>query len=255
MAYSFIGWVYESTLCSITEHKLVNRGFLNGPVCPIYGVGALIILFLLGDMANQEILPLFLSSAVLTCTLEYITSWLLEKCFHTRWWDYSKYRFQLNGRICLLGAVAFGALSVLLLKIVHPWISGLIANIPIAWRYIVGGVLFLLFICDIWLTVKSILNFNQRLAEIQAIINQEAAHFRETLGEKREQFQILWEEQKDQFLQKFETNSDAANRLRELINQHKLIEKRLLKAFPKMESVKYRDALSQLRQKLQKYKK
>ena len=91
---------YESTLCSITQRKPVNRGFLNGPICPVYGFGALIIVFTLENVKGN-LLALFLASAVLTCTLEYITSYLLEKLFKTQWWDYSKRRFNLNGRICL----------------------------------------------------------------------------------------------------------------------------------------------------------
>ena len=107
--YSFFGWVYESTLCSITSRSLVNRGFLNGPLCPVYGFGALTVI--LAFWREPDISPwnLFFSSMVLTCTLEYITSWAMEKLFHARWWDYSEYRYNINGRVCLLGALAFGS--------------------------------------------------------------------------------------------------------------------------------------------------
>lgn len=128
--YSFFGWVYESILCSCTSHSLVNRGFLNGPLCPIYGFGAVTVILAFWWEPDISLWNLFLSSMVLTCTLEYITSWGMEKLFHARWWDYSDYRFQLNGRVCLLGAVAFGSFSVLLIKVVHPRVAALVNRLP-----------------------------------------------------------------------------------------------------------------------------
>ena len=105
MIYSVIGWVYESTICSIGQRKLINRGFLNGPYCPIYGTGAVLVLLVLGRIQNPVLL--FFAGAVLTCSLEYLTSWLMEKLFHARWWDYSKRKFNIGGRVCLIGAIVF----------------------------------------------------------------------------------------------------------------------------------------------------
>ena len=114
--YSLIGWVYESILCSVAGKKLVNRGFLNGPVCPIYGTGAVVVVFALSSLADKPVL-LFLTSAILTTTLEYLTSWLMEKLFHARWWDYSQRFLNIHGRVCLRGFVAFGAMSVLVVRL------------------------------------------------------------------------------------------------------------------------------------------
>ena len=113
MIYSFIGWVYESVLCSITQKTLVNRGFLNGPICPIYGFGALSVILLLKDI-QHNLIALFLASMVVTGVLEYLTSYLLEHFFHAKWWDYSDQPFQIEGRVCLLGVTVFGLMSVLL---------------------------------------------------------------------------------------------------------------------------------------------
>lgn len=99
--YSFCGWVYESILVSILERRPVNRGFLNGPLCPIYGAGAVGAVVVLGQVHNP--LVVFLFSMVGASILEYVTSWVMEALFHARWWDYSDYKFNLNGRICLLG--------------------------------------------------------------------------------------------------------------------------------------------------------
>ena len=110
--YSFCGWVYESILVSILERRPVNRGFLNGPLCPIYGVGAVGAVVVLGQVHNP--LVVFLLSMVGASILEYVTSWVMEALFHARWWDYSDYKFNLNGRICLLGAFVFGVGGVLI---------------------------------------------------------------------------------------------------------------------------------------------
>lgn len=104
--YSFVGWMYESILVSCQQHRLVNRGFLNGPLCPIYGTGAILGVAILGNVHNPIII--FLISMVGATILEYTTSWVMEQLFHARWWDYSNFRFNLQGRVCLLGALIFG---------------------------------------------------------------------------------------------------------------------------------------------------
>ena len=116
--YSVLGWVYETVLCSLEAGRAVNRGFLLGPYCPIYGAGAILFLILLGKEQNG-ILIFALGSAV-ACALEYLTSFVMEKVYGKRWWDYSQRFMNLNGRICLAGALAFGIFAVILIKILHP---------------------------------------------------------------------------------------------------------------------------------------
>lgn len=151
--YSFCGWLYETTICSVSKRRFVNRGFLCGPVCPIYGLGALLVLLFLGSLSDH-VAALFFASMILTCALEYAVSCLLEKAFHARWWDYSKYRFQLHGRICLLGGVVFGALSVLIVEVIHPTVSAFTVNIPKPLLLLSSVVLFVLLICDTVTTVS-----------------------------------------------------------------------------------------------------
>ena len=185
--YSFFGWVYESILCSCTSHSLVNRGFLNGPLCPIYGFGAVTVILAFWWEPDISLWNLFLSSMVLTCTLEYITSWGMEKLFHARWWDYSDYRFQLNGRVCLLGAVAFGSFSVLLIKVVHPRVAALVNRLPPQGALAAAGLCFAAGALDCFVTVRHILALNGRLAEIQAAIDAYRAQSRqraEALGQR-----------------------------------------------------------------------
>ena len=125
--YSFVGWLYETVLCSVEERKLINRGFLRGPYCPVYGFGAIIDILVLNKIDN--IFVLFFMGVILTCSLEYFTSWLLEKLFDARWWDYSYMKFNIKGRICLLGAIVFGLFSVLLIKLLNPFVMSLINKI------------------------------------------------------------------------------------------------------------------------------
>lgn len=129
ITYSVMGWVYEFAICSIQNMRLVNPGFLIGPLCPIYGFGALLSILIL-YRKSYNIAVLFVSGMLLTCTVEFVASVLLEKVFSTKWWDYSQQSFNLQGRVCLLGALAFGILTVLLIKYIHPFISGLIDRLP-----------------------------------------------------------------------------------------------------------------------------
>ena len=138
LLYAFIGWVYESVLVSVSERRWVNRGFLNGPLCPIYGCGAVLAIVLLHDFTNP--IEIFLISSFGASILEYITSWGMEKLFHARWWDYSHYRFNIQGRICLLGAIVFGFGGVLIIDVVQPQVERLTAMIPLLALLTAGAV-------------------------------------------------------------------------------------------------------------------
>ncbi len=276
MLYSFLGWLYESIYCSLREKHLINRGFLNGPLCPVYGFGALIILFFFQGREQEGLLTLFLSSAVLTCILEYITSWLLEKLFHVKLWDYSQMKFQLNGRVCLLGAIVFGIFSVCLIKWIHPFFSGWIQKIPELWIYVVSGVMFVLFVLDIVVTVRALIDLNQKLEEIQKAINLEKEksrkrldEFLESLQTKRADFSDLWKEKKadvqevirqavteskGRIRERFEKSEYNTDRIKKLLKTRYFSQRRLLRAFPKMKSVSANDALERLREMLKKRK-
>ena len=103
---SFLGYTMEVVKCSINTKKLVNRGFLFGPICPIYGVGFVLITWLLSKYQN-DIIILFLMGALITSAVEYYTSYVLELIFHNRWWDYSYRKDNINGRICLKNSILF----------------------------------------------------------------------------------------------------------------------------------------------------
>lgn len=117
--YSFLGWLWETFPCSAIElDKIHNRGFLLGPICPIYGLGASLSFGVLKNFESS--LEIFIYSAFLSCLIEYIIGYLLEKFFHKRWWDYSNYPFQIKRRVCLYGLLIFGLANILIVKKLTP---------------------------------------------------------------------------------------------------------------------------------------
>lgn len=166
--YAFLGWIIETLYTSIPKGAFQERGFLFGPIIPIYGFGALIILYLL-DPFFESIFLVFVLGIIVTSILEYITSYIMEKIFHMRWWDYSNRKFNINGRICLRNSLLFGFLSVFLVEFIHPKVSQFILNIPSEYFGITSTILFILVMLD---TVNSIvysLNLSKIKLEIEKI--------------------------------------------------------------------------------------
>ena len=128
--YAFLGWVCEDLYCGIPAKKFINRGFFYGPYCPIYGVGALLVLYPLLFVKDYPIL-VFVLGVIITSTLEYITSWVMEILFKTRWWDYSERFMNINGRVCLLNSTLFGIMSIVVVYIIHPVIQDIVLDIPL----------------------------------------------------------------------------------------------------------------------------
>lgn len=176
LCYSFIGWISEVIYCSIPAKHFINRGFLRGPICPVYGFGALIVILSLMPWQNTWI-PLFFASMILTSILEYITSWILEKMFDTKWWDYSNKKLNINGRVCLLNSILFGIMGMLAIHFVNPLVVSLISLIPDQYvKYVAGG-LGAIFFIDLITTVANLINFNTYLAKLEEFGNSLKAHF------------------------------------------------------------------------------
>lgn len=175
--YSLIGWLCESIYCSVPKGRWINRGFLAGPFCPVYGFGALLILTALSPLLGVfqfpwELILLFFAGMLLTSALEYATSVLLERVFHTSWWDYSKHKFQIHGRVCLTNSILFGLMSVLMLEFLHPLVLGLLQKIPLVLAAPAAGGLFVYFILDGAVTTVDILRMNGKLAQMQQILDE-----------------------------------------------------------------------------------
>lgn len=158
--YSFMGWCLEMVVCYFASKKWVNRGFLLGPICPIYGWGCLIITILLKRYLNDPI-ALFVMAVVLCSILEYYTGYIMEKLFKARWWDYSDRKFNLNGRICLGNSILFGALGLLLSYVINPFIIKVLGFIPTLVFNIVAIVILVLFIIDNIVSFKVISGFTK----------------------------------------------------------------------------------------------
>ena len=145
--YSFIGWCLEVT-CKLFQYKrFINRGFLIGPLCTIYGYGVLAIVFLIGK-DTSDMLAVFLKAIFVCSLLEYFTSYFMEKMFNAKWWDYSTKKFNLNGRICLDTMIPFGILGCLVVYIIHPFVISLVNLIPNTLLNVIASAILILFIVD-----------------------------------------------------------------------------------------------------------
>ena len=147
LIYSCIGWCLEVVYAAVTTGNLVNRGFLNGPVCPIYGFGMIIVLFVLTPL-QHSILLLYIGGVILPSALELVGGWLLYKLYHTRWWDYTDYPFNIGGYICLEFSLLWGVGTLVVMKIVHPMIAGIVAMVPPLIGLIVMCVLYAVYAAD-----------------------------------------------------------------------------------------------------------
>lgn len=156
--YSMIGYIIEVITVSICMKKITfSRGFLIGPYIPIYGIGIISIVRLLSKYQN-DILVLFIMSTIICTIIEYLTSFLMEKLFKLRWWDYSDKNFNINGRVCLTNSVLFGFGGIIIMKIVNPFIESIILKLS-PWLIIVLSTIFLLgFLIDVIISIIAILN-------------------------------------------------------------------------------------------------
>lgn len=224
--YSVVGWIYETILCSIQERHFVNRGFLNGPYCPIYGFGALLDILILGKISNP--VYLFLLGAILTCTLEYLTSYFMEKLFNARWWDYSEWKFNIGGRVCLAGGIVFGLFSVLLIKIIHPVICKYTNFLPPLVLHIASATIFIAFIIDAYITIKEFAGFDKKLKEAAAIIKES----KNRIADK---------------IHSLETSPPISNIYENVFLMLNKQQQRMLKAFPRLKSKNYNSIIKEIR--------
>lgn len=161
--YSFLGWVIETIYCSLAEKRYVPRGFLNGPLTPIYGFGAIGLIFLLQDIKTVSLV--FLCGVVATSFLEYVASYLLELIFDMHWWDYSGDKYNLNGRIKLKNSILFGILSIILMYFIHPLVINLLSMLSYFNKQVLSVTLFIAITIDTVITVSSIFNLKATALE------------------------------------------------------------------------------------------
>ena len=208
MIYSTAGWTMEVVL-KYKEHKrFIDRGFLIGPYCPIYGYGAILITTLLYKYNSDPIVLFFMT--VLTCgTLEYFTSWIMEKLFKARWWDYSKRRFNLDGRVCLGTLIPFGLFGLILTYFTNPFLINCFNKVDMVVLNIIAGIVFAIYIIDNIISIIIIIGFRKTTIKIGM--------------EKKE-----------------DNTEDITRRVREILAQKSWGYRRLIDAFPGLETIKLR---------------
>lgn len=168
LLYSFVGWVWETGLNIVMKKRFVDRGILNGPICPIYGFGAALAIFVLHD--EHSLIAVFLSSGVLACTLEYLTSWGIEKLFHMRLWDYSNKPFNINGRVYLNGFLFFAAGCTVVKEWVQPAVMRVLDRFDPLWLNIVSITLFVVLMADVAVTLAGLVSMNGKLGRAEEYI-------------------------------------------------------------------------------------
>ena len=189
--YSTAGWVVESTYCSIGEKRLVNRGFMTGPMCPIYGTGALVMTLFMYNPYKDRPLIVFLLGMLLCDIVEYFTSVIMETLFHARWWDYTYEFLNIKGRICLKHTLFWGIASVAFVYILHPGVDKIILGFSDKTIIVLSVVILIIFTADIvHSTIKAIdiISLNNKLNKAIAFFN---GGFNTVKTAAQEKYQIL----------------------------------------------------------------
>lgn len=250
--YSLLGWACESTYCSIPAKKFINRGFLNGPFCPVYGIGALLVIFLLHPF-TQSLPVLFVFGMLVTSTLEYITGFLLEKMFHTTWWDYSKRKFNIKGRVCLRNSLLFGVLSVILMRFLNPFIEKMEDWIPQWILPVIAFVFLFYFITDSVITVRSILAMNGKLDELEKVLEAIKSKGEENRERLQQSFESKVNATKEAVLELQTASMERLQERMETISKglNSGAQRRLLKAFPSMKAGVRRASILHMKEAVQ----
>lgn len=249
--FSFIGWISEVIYVGVTSaHKFVNRGFLHGPLCPVYGFGGVVILMLPPSLYATWI-PLFFASMILCTIVEYFVSWLMEKLFHTRWWDYSHYKIQLNGRICLLNSILFGFLGVVVIHFVYPLMIDLLNSLGQKVINVSGVIILAVLSVDIFFTVRKLVDFANVMKKLKELGETLNSHYGQEEWFKKGSFIDMInsvieraDNRKEEFSQKILEKIDKVQNLR--LPSVELF----IKKFPSIKSTKYKDELNMIKEKI-----
>ena len=293
--YGFLGWCTEVGFAAFKTHHFVNRGFLHGPICPIYGVGVTAVITVLTPY-KSDIIVLYILSVVLVTVLEGVTGWAMDKIFHNKWWDYSDMPLNIGGYVCLLFSIVWGFACLFIIYFIQPLVHDLLAFIPTIVGIILIIILGITLIADLYVTASTIFKFNRRLATmekiaaemheiseqigqeifektIRAMDRQEASkeklatatdEFKEKMQDTasglKEKTQGTAFELKERALDARERSQEISEELRSRIaslhtryhestDKPGRISRRLMNAFPKMESRQHKESLEVLKKR------
>ena len=248
--FSVVGWVSEVLYVGIFfEHKFVNRGFLHGPLCPIYGFGGLTILLLPQNLYTTWV-PLFFASMIFCTIVEYISSWILEKLFHTRWWDYSHYKVNIKGRVCLRNSLLFGILGVVIIHFVQPYVMKYLSLFSDFVLTTSANVIAAALTVDLLITVRRLVDFSVSMARIKA--------FGENLRERYGHEQWFKGESVSQIIASVkayaaERKDEASTALLKKIEQFQPKLRNIesfMHRFPTLKSINYMEELEMLKERM-----
>ncbi len=238
--YCFAGWCIESAIVSVNTRRPVNRGFLRGPFLPIYGFGAVIILWSTLPVAEQPAL-VFLCGMLGATVLEYVTGWLMETLFKTKYWDYSHKRLQVHGRICLTSSLFWGVLSLLLTYVLHRPVEQLVLSINISGLIVADTAVALFLVVDLFYAVRTALDM-QRLFDRLTRLREELSGLKESLAEHAET---------NEHIAALRAHRDALRTEYELqFARLTVFAKNFLKNNPTAHSRRFSQTLNELREKL-----
>lgn len=277
--WSFIGWGIEVCYMTLETGEYQNRGFLNMPICPIYGFGVLMVVVFFRPL-EHTIIPLFVVTALLCTTFELLVGLGMEKLFNTRWWDYSHEKFNFKGYICLKVSLLWGFGCVIVVKVVHPAIEAAINWLPVKAGMVIIVIMSVLILIDLITSICAVNNLNNRLKQLDEIsalmlkssvkIGEKLASGTNIINDKYEKFNDKAaseiKEKTSEIKEKtsevtsdikertFEITSDIKEKYDKLIGMRDHQIERLLKAYPSIRSLKYSDAMDKLKEKLLTYR-
>lgn len=177
--YSFLGWFWESCYVSVRQKKIINRGFVSGPLCTIYGIGAVSIFLILRPLSDKVFL-LYFGGVLAATVLEYVTSLLMETLFHTSWWDYSNEPFNFQGRICLTSSIAWGFFTIMMFKVLHPFVEWIVNLFSIPTGHAMIVIITILYVIDFTFSTLSALKLGQKLKRLERSVSELAEYVQNT---------------------------------------------------------------------------
>lgn len=268
--YSFVGWIVEVIYQALKKGKIINRGFLNGPVCPIYGFGMVAVLLFfdyidIGDLQEASGIFLFGIGVLFSTAIELFGGWALDKLFHTKWWDYSKEKYNLHGYICLKFSIIWGIGVVFIMHVIHPLVQKFSVNlIPSRIGWWLLAILYIIYFIDLVVTVTEIIGLNKQIKQLEdtkaslrvvsdAIstrVGESAIKTSQRIEESQIQSELAKEKVKDDLLMKKEYYEKTIQATRENIATRKKAVVRLMKAFPELDMHEYQSGKEELQKLL-----
>lgn len=254
--YGFLGWCTEVAYAAFKQHCFVNRGFLSGPICPIYGVGVSVVIAFLMPIKDQPVL-LYITSVILVTVLEGLTGWAMYRIFHHKWWDYSGIPFNIGGYVCLPFSILWGIACVLIVDFIHPVIHRALELIPHTLGLILIVVLGGTLLADLSVTAAAIFKFNKHLERMERLAG-ELKEISDQIGENIYEATVTALERSEKTIRvRKEISQEMRLRITELReryialkNRRHRVAERLVLAFPKMEAGIHREQLEEFRRQL-----